>query len=38
MWYTEAPWWLVVVQAAALLGILGAIGVYLDRRKWYWTL
>ena len=37
-WYVEAPWWLVVIQAAALLGILSAIGVYLDRRKWYWTL
>ena len=37
-WYVEAPWWLVVIQAAVLLGILSAIGVYLDRRKWYWTL
>jgi ascorbate-specific PTS system EIIC-type component UlaA len=34
----EAPWWLIVTQAAALLGILSAIGLYLDRRKWYWTL
>jgi predicted acyltransferase len=38
MWYLEAPWWLVVAQAAALLGILSAIGLTLDRRKWYWTL
>jgi predicted acyltransferase len=37
-WYVEAPWWLIVTQAAALLGILSAIGLYLDRRKWYWTL
>jgi predicted acyltransferase len=37
-WYVEAAWWLVIVQAAALLGILSAIGLYLDRRKWYWTL
>jgi predicted acyltransferase len=37
-WYLAAPWWLVIVQAAALLGILSVIGVYLDRRKWYWTL
>jgi predicted acyltransferase len=37
-WYVDASWWLVVVQAAALLGILSAIGLYLDRRKWYWTL
>jgi predicted acyltransferase len=37
-WYAEAPWWLIVSQATALLGILSAIGLYLDRRKWYWTL
>lgn len=37
-WYVEASWWLVIVEAAALLGILSAVGVYLDRRKWYWTL
>jgi predicted acyltransferase len=37
-WYIEAPWWLIVLQAAALLGILSAIGLYLDRRRWYWTL
>jgi len=37
-WYVEAPPWLIVIQAAALLGILSAIGLYLDRRKAYWTL
>jgi predicted acyltransferase len=37
-WYVEAPWLLIVAQAAALLGILSAIGLYLDRRKAYWTL
>ena len=37
-WYVDAPWWLVVVQVAALLGILSVVGLYLDRRKWYWTL
>jgi predicted acyltransferase len=37
-WDVEAQWWLIVVQAAALLGILSAIGLYLDRRKLYWTL
>lgn len=37
-WYVEAPWWLIVIQAAVLLGILSAIGLYLDRRKLYWTL
>jgi predicted acyltransferase len=37
-WYVEAPWSLIVAQAAALLGILSAIGLYLDRRKLYWTL
>jgi len=38
VWYVEAPCGLVVTQAAVLLGILSAIGLYLDRRKWYWAL
>jgi hypothetical protein len=37
-WYTEAPWWLIILQAGALLGILSAVGLYLDRRRLYWTL
>ncbi len=37
-WYVEAPWPLIIAQAAALLAILTAIGLYLDRRKLYWTL
>ncbi len=37
-WYAEASWPLIIAQAAALLGILSAIGLYLDRRKLYWTL
>jgi predicted acyltransferase len=37
-WYIEAPWWLIILQAGALLGILSAVGLYLDRRRLYWTL
>lgn len=37
-WYAEAPLWLVVAQAIALLGVLSAIGFYLRRKKWFVTL
>ncbi len=37
-WYAAAPLWLVVLQATALVGALGWIGVELDRRKLYFTL
>jgi len=37
-WYAEAPLWLVVAQALALLGVLSAIGFYLHRKKWLVTI
>jgi hypothetical protein len=32
-WYADAPWWLVILQACGLVGILSAIGLWLDRRR-----
>lgn len=37
-WYVEAPPWLVVLQAAALVGILSLVGRYLRRRGLFFTL
>ena len=37
-WYFEAPQWLVVVQAAALIAILSWIGRTFNRRGWYLTI
>ena len=37
-WYFEAPLWLVVFQAAALVAILSWIGLFFNRRGWYLTI
>jgi predicted acyltransferase len=37
-WYEQAAPWLVVAQAAFMVVVLSAIGVWLDRRRLYWTL
>lgn len=37
-WYVQAPWWLVVLQITALIGILSWVGRYLNRRKLYFVL
>jgi predicted acyltransferase len=38
VWYVQAPWWLVVVQLSALIGILSWEGRYLNQRKLYFVL
>jgi predicted acyltransferase len=37
-WYVQAPAWLVVIQAAALVGVLSRIGWWLDRKGLTFTL
>jgi predicted acyltransferase len=37
-WYMQAPWWLVVMQISALIGILSWVGHYLNQRKIYLVL
>jgi len=37
-WYVMAPWWLVLVQISALIGILSWVGRYLNQRKLYFVL
>ena len=37
-WYVQAPIWLVILQAAALLGILSLVGRYLRKRGLFFTL
>ena len=37
-WYAGAPAWLALLQALALLGCLSAVGLWLQRRGWYFTL
>ncbi len=37
-WYIDAPLWLVVLQATAMVSILTWIGSWLDSRRWYFTL
>jgi predicted acyltransferase len=37
-WYAQAPWWLTMAQVLALLGMLGAIAWYCDRRGWILSL
>ncbi len=37
-WYTLAPTWLTVLQAAALVGALSWVGRFLNRRGWYFSL
>ena len=37
-WYVDASAWLTALQAALLILTLSAIGVFLDRRRWYWRL
>jgi predicted acyltransferase len=37
-WYAEAPLWLVILQAFALVGILSWIAYYLQKRHWIFAL
>jgi predicted acyltransferase len=37
-WHAHAPLWLVALQAAGLAAALSVVGVWLDRRGWYWSL
>jgi predicted acyltransferase len=37
-WYVMAPWWLVLVQISALIGILSWVGHTLNQRKLYFVL
>ena len=37
-WYEQADRWLITVQAIVLLGSLSAVGILLDKRRWYWSL
>jgi predicted acyltransferase len=37
-WYVEAPLWLIILQLAALIGILSWVGHYLNQRKLYFAL
>lgn len=37
-WYVQAPVWLAVAQALALLSVLTAVGFLLERRGWYVSL
>jgi predicted acyltransferase len=37
-WYVGAPVWLTALQAVLLILVLSAVGVFLDRRRWYWRL
>jgi predicted acyltransferase len=37
-WYTQAPLWLVTLQAAALVAALSWIGIFCNRRGWFLNL
>jgi predicted acyltransferase len=37
-WYTKAPIYLLGVELVALIGILSWIGIYLDTKRWYFSL
>ncbi len=37
-WYTEAPILLLFIESIGLIGILSCIGLYLDSKKWYFSL
>lgn len=37
-WYFEAPLWLVIIQAAALVAVLGWIAQVFNRRGWFLTI
>lgn len=37
-WYADAPVWLTALQAVLVILLLSAVGVFLDRRRWYWRL
>ena len=37
-WHSQAPLWLVGLQAAALVLALGWLGLYLDKKRWYLSL
>jgi predicted acyltransferase len=37
-WYVQAPFWLVALQATALVAALSWIGIFCDRRGWYLNL
>jgi len=37
-WYTEASILLLLIESVGLIGILSGIGIYLDSKKWYFSL
>lgn len=37
-WYTEASILLLLIESVGLIGILSWIGIYLDSKKWYFSL
>ena len=37
-WYKYAPLYLLIIQLLALVGLLSWIGIYLDSKKWYFSL
>jgi fucose 4-O-acetylase-like acetyltransferase len=37
-WYTEASILLLLIENVGLIGILSWIGIYLDSKKWYFSL
>jgi predicted acyltransferase len=37
IWYVQAPFWLVVLQLSALIGVLSWVGRYLTKRRLYFA-
>jgi len=37
IWYVQAPFWLVVLQLSALIGVLSWVGRYLNKRRLYFA-
>jgi predicted acyltransferase len=37
-WYVAAPPWLTALQAVLMVLTLSLVGIFLDRRHWYWRL
>ena len=37
-WHSEAPVWLIVLQASGFVGVLSLVAWFLDRRGWIFSL